>query len=163
MSPAPLMAMSVPAMVLAARLKQLANPNRKTIFHALECEKDAFPTYAKYLLTSDDFEVCRHRVSIDTFRKYKLSIATAQSIATYRRLAIPQLIEKADRVLYLDCDPSKAADRRSFRYRHAGLSARRLPGFAPISTSSGVTTARRARAPWNSSGIGEINSMRKSC
>jgi lipopolysaccharide biosynthesis glycosyltransferase len=97
-------AMSVPAMVLAARLKQLASPGRKTIFHALECEKDAFPTYAKYLLTSDSFEVRRHRVSIDTFRKYKLSIATVQSIATYGRLAIPQLIEEADRVLYLDCD-----------------------------------------------------------
>jgi lipopolysaccharide biosynthesis glycosyltransferase len=87
-------AMSVPAMVLAARLKQLASPGRKTIFHALECEKDAFPTYAKYLLTSDSFEVRRHRVSI----------ATVQSIATYGRLAIPQLIEEADRVLYLDCD-----------------------------------------------------------
>jgi lipopolysaccharide biosynthesis glycosyltransferase len=97
-------AMSVPAMVLAARLKQLASPDRKTIFHALECEKDAFPAYAKYLLASGGFEIRRHRVSVDTFRKYKLSIATVQSIATYGRLAIPQLIEEADRVLYLDCD-----------------------------------------------------------
>jgi lipopolysaccharide biosynthesis glycosyltransferase len=97
-------AMSVPAMVLAARLKQLASADRKTVFHALECEKDAFPTYAKYLLTSDHFEIRRHRVSIDTFKKYNLSIATVKSIATYGRLAIPQLIEEADRVLYLDCD-----------------------------------------------------------
>jgi lipopolysaccharide biosynthesis glycosyltransferase len=97
-------AMSVPAMVLAVRLKQLASPDRKTIFHALECEKDAFPTYAKYLLTSDSFGVRRPRVSIDTLRKYKLSIATVQSIATYGRLAIPQLIEEADRIMYLDCD-----------------------------------------------------------
>lgn len=97
-------AMSVPAMVLAARLKQLASPDRKTIFHALECEQDAFPAYVKYLLSSDNFEIRRHKVSVDTFRKYKLSIATVRSIATYGRLAIPHLIEDADRVLYLDCD-----------------------------------------------------------
>ncbi len=97
-------AMSVPAMLLAAQLRHFASADRKTIFHALECEKDAFPIYAKYLLASDNFEIRRHRVSVDTFNKYKLSIATVRSIATYGRLAIPQLIEDADRVLYLDCD-----------------------------------------------------------
>ena len=97
-------AMATPAAVLASSLKKLAPPGRKTIFHAIECEKNAFPIYAKYLLDSDDFEIRPHKISIEKFKKYDLSIATVRSIATYGRLAIPQLIPGADRVLYVDCD-----------------------------------------------------------
>ncbi len=97
-------AMAVPAIVLASSLKKLARPGRKMIFHALECDESGLPGYAKYLLESEDFEIRSHKISIEKFKKYNLSIATVRSNATFGRLAIPQLIEEADRVVYLDCD-----------------------------------------------------------
>lgn len=96
--------MAIPALILAYSVKKFANPSRKTIFHILECEKGACPSYADYLLNSDHFELRYHFVHLDAFKNYDLSIAFVHSLATLARLAIPEIISDADRVLYLDCD-----------------------------------------------------------
>lgn len=96
--------MAIPALILAYSVKKFANPSRKTIFHVLECENGAFPSYAGYLLNSDYFEIRHHNVDLDIFDKYDMSIATVHSLATFARLAIPTIIRDAERVLYLDCD-----------------------------------------------------------
>ncbi|HEY5225325.1 MAG TPA: glycosyltransferase family 8 protein [Methylovirgula sp.] len=96
--------MSVPALILAYSVNKYVSHDRKTIFHVLECEQDAFPSYADHILNSDYFQICRHQVSLDIFKDYDLSIAAVPSLATFARLAIPQIISNAERVLYLDCD-----------------------------------------------------------
>ncbi len=96
--------MTIPAMILAYSAKKFANSHRKTIFHVLECEKGAFPSYGDYLLNSEFFEIRHHLVSLNAFEDYDLSIAIVPSLAAFARLAIPDIISEAERVLYLDCD-----------------------------------------------------------
>ena len=96
--------MTVPALILAHAVRKYASPQRKTIFHALQCEPNAFPLYSDYLLNCEHFEVRPHHVSTEIFKKFDLSIASVPSLATFARLAISTLVPEADRVLYLDCD-----------------------------------------------------------
>lgn len=98
-------AMAIPALIVAASIRQTMSPGRHVTFHALATDKRALKkSAAGRRLNSQFFDFRTLFVPRSELIKVDLSESFMTSQASLVRLSLPHLVNDTERIIYLDSD-----------------------------------------------------------